>query len=59
MEIAIGVFIGIVITLVVGKRSRYVRKSSSSTGAEAERKQLQQADEELITVVLPMIKHDN
>lgn len=57
MEIAIGIGIGIgmVIALIAGKKKRRERKQSSGVNLGTKSEQLQRADKELITVILPTI----
>jgi hypothetical protein len=60
MEIAIGICIGIIFALMIG-RGKTRHKSTSSIDAssvQTARKRLQQTDEELITVILPTINRD-
>ena len=60
MEFAFGVGIGIIIAMVIGRRKKRRKRNQLSSGksTQAEHKRLQQADEELITVVLPTINND-
>lgn len=50
MELLIGFSIGIIIALAVGRR-----KKSKHAETDEERKQKQQTDEEIVTVILPVI----
>lgn len=60
MEIAVGISIGMIVALVIGrgKKRREVKPSSNFVNAQTERKHIKQADEELITVILPTINND-
>lgn len=60
MEIAIGFCIGIIIAVVFHRRKqpRNVMPSGKAGSVQRDRNQLQQTDEELITVILPTINHD-
>ena len=54
----IGLGIGAVIALITGKRKKHHKQQPSESNAKAVRQQLQKADEELITVILPTISND-
>ncbi len=58
MEIAIGIGIGMIIALIIGKRKKHDTQHSKP-GINTERRgRRQEIDEELITVVLPTINND-
>ena len=60
MEFAIGVGIGIIIAMATRRRKKRRNRNQLSSGksTQAEHKRMQQADEELITVILPTINND-
>jgi hypothetical protein len=64
MEIILGIGIGALIGLLFGKKKSGVHNktnaamTNASATAKTDRHKLQQADEELITVILPTINND-